>query len=330
MRDKKGKNDKGKLDEPGKKNNMKTNGVAENVSYMEWNHSTNLSVLKGQPLEFHHDHSHNKGVDAYLSLLLTPKEPRNTTTTPSHLAAALNFRASHVTTTFRTHHHLQETSQPSKLLPSHTTPPSPHNRATTSNHRRISPSTIATSTEPSFFPSPRTAALNPTPQPSINTAVEAPSPFQFHRTTNHTSPSPPLPPLLPLSPSSTNLWYTTAPAAFSFSSFPIAPSSSVNEEAVPPPEPQLGASSAQNRFASVSPDRLSLSKQTSLLSPLVPIIIGGILLSSIASFVSFRMTRNGKILTKGSTSTAAGSIARNLSQPLLHSCFWKVSKKNSS
>ncbi|MED6109493.1 hypothetical protein PIB30_034088 [Stylosanthes scabra] len=66
MRDKKGKNDKGKLDEPGKKNSMKTNGVAENVSYMEWNHSTNLSVLKGQPLEFHHDHSHNKGVDAYL------------------------------------------------------------------------------------------------------------------------------------------------------------------------------------------------------------------------------------------------------------------------
>ncbi|MED6194373.1 hypothetical protein PIB30_027883 [Stylosanthes scabra] len=62
----KGKKDKGKLDEPGKKNNMKTNGVPENVSYMERNHSTNLSVLKGQPLEFHHDHSHNKGVDAYL------------------------------------------------------------------------------------------------------------------------------------------------------------------------------------------------------------------------------------------------------------------------
>ncbi|MED6153518.1 hypothetical protein PIB30_102758 [Stylosanthes scabra] len=66
MWDKKGKKDKGKLDEPGKKNNMKTNGMAENVSYMEWNHSTNLSILKGQPLEFHHDHSHNKGVDAYL------------------------------------------------------------------------------------------------------------------------------------------------------------------------------------------------------------------------------------------------------------------------
>ncbi|MED6177054.1 hypothetical protein PIB30_094094 [Stylosanthes scabra] len=66
MRDKKGKKDKGKLDEPGKKNSMKTNGVAENVSYMEWNHSTNLSVLKGEPLEFRHDHSHNKGVDAYL------------------------------------------------------------------------------------------------------------------------------------------------------------------------------------------------------------------------------------------------------------------------
>ncbi|MED6152205.1 hypothetical protein PIB30_089636 [Stylosanthes scabra] len=66
MRDKKGKKDKGKLDEPGKKKSMKTNGVAENVSYMEWNHSTNLSELKGQSLKFHHDHAHNKGVYAYL------------------------------------------------------------------------------------------------------------------------------------------------------------------------------------------------------------------------------------------------------------------------
>ncbi|MED6114243.1 hypothetical protein PIB30_078517 [Stylosanthes scabra] len=66
MWDKKGKKDEGKLDEPGKKNSMKTNGVAENVSYMEWNHSTKLSVLKEHPLEFHHDHSYNKGVDAHL------------------------------------------------------------------------------------------------------------------------------------------------------------------------------------------------------------------------------------------------------------------------
>ncbi|MED6177056.1 hypothetical protein PIB30_094118, partial [Stylosanthes scabra] len=66
MRDKKGKKDKGKLDEPGKKKSVKTNGVAENVSYMEWNLSTNLSELKGQPLEFYHDHSYKKGVYAYL------------------------------------------------------------------------------------------------------------------------------------------------------------------------------------------------------------------------------------------------------------------------
>ncbi|MED6223046.1 hypothetical protein PIB30_070210 [Stylosanthes scabra] len=35
------------------------------------------------------------------------------------------------------------------------------------------------------------------------------------------------------------------------------------------------------------------------------------------------MTRNGKTLTKGSASTTAGSTARNLSQPLLRSCFRK-------
>ncbi|MED6141699.1 hypothetical protein PIB30_106109 [Stylosanthes scabra] len=66
MRDKKGKKDKGKLDEPGKKKSVKASGVKKNVSHMEWNHSTNLSELKGQPLEFHHDHSHNKGVNSYL------------------------------------------------------------------------------------------------------------------------------------------------------------------------------------------------------------------------------------------------------------------------
>ncbi|MED6196228.1 hypothetical protein PIB30_045488 [Stylosanthes scabra] len=43
-----------------------------------------------------------------------------------------------------------------------------------------------------------------------------------------------------------------------------------------------------------------------------------------------RMTRNGKTPTKGSASTAAGSTAGNLGQPLLHSCFRKVSEKNSS
>ncbi|MED6115937.1 hypothetical protein PIB30_095478 [Stylosanthes scabra] len=42
MRDKKGKKDKGKLDEPGKKKSVKASGVKTNVSRMEWNHSTNL------------------------------------------------------------------------------------------------------------------------------------------------------------------------------------------------------------------------------------------------------------------------------------------------
>ncbi|MED6166276.1 hypothetical protein PIB30_107640, partial [Stylosanthes scabra] len=66
MRGKKEKKDKGKLDEPGKKKSVKANGVKTNVSHMDWNHSINLSELKGQPLKFHEDHSHNKGVDAYL------------------------------------------------------------------------------------------------------------------------------------------------------------------------------------------------------------------------------------------------------------------------
>ncbi|MED6166367.1 hypothetical protein PIB30_108550, partial [Stylosanthes scabra] len=66
MRDKKERKDKGKLDETGKKKSVKASGVKTNVSHMDWNHSTNLSELKGQPLKFHEDHSHNKGVDAYL------------------------------------------------------------------------------------------------------------------------------------------------------------------------------------------------------------------------------------------------------------------------
>ncbi|MED6199970.1 hypothetical protein PIB30_080838 [Stylosanthes scabra] len=52
--------------------------------------------------------------------------------------------------------------------------------------------------------------------------------------------------------------------------------------------------------------------------------------SSAHSFVSPRMTHNGKTSTKGSAPTAASSTAGNLSQLLLRSCFRKVSKKNSS
>ncbi|MED6127922.1 hypothetical protein PIB30_092661 [Stylosanthes scabra] len=54
------------------------------------------------------------------------------------------------------------------------------------------------------------------------------------------------------------------------------------------------------------------------------------MLDSLLAFVFMRMTRNGKTSTKGSISTVAGSTAGNLSQLLLRSCFWTVSKKNSS
>ncbi|MED6213459.1 hypothetical protein PIB30_093590 [Stylosanthes scabra] len=64
--DGKEKKDKRKLDEPGKKKSVKASGVKTKLSHMEWNHSSNLSELKGQPFKFHDDHSHNKGVDAYL------------------------------------------------------------------------------------------------------------------------------------------------------------------------------------------------------------------------------------------------------------------------
>ncbi|MED6177053.1 hypothetical protein PIB30_094093, partial [Stylosanthes scabra] len=47
------------------------------------------------------------------------------------------------------------------------------------------------------------------------------------------------------------------------------------------------------------------------------------MLDSLLAFVFTRMTRNGKTPTKGSVSTAAGSTARNLSQPLLRSCYRK-------
>ncbi|MED6154560.1 hypothetical protein PIB30_113730, partial [Stylosanthes scabra] len=42
------------------------------------------------------------------------------------------------------------------------------------------------------------------------------------------------------------------------------------------------------------------------------------------------MTRNGKTSTKGSAPIAAGSTAGNFSKLLLHSCFQKVSRTNSS
>ncbi|MED6114404.1 hypothetical protein PIB30_079918 [Stylosanthes scabra] len=73
-----------------------------------------------------------------------------------------------------------------------------HHRRQPPRHRLLSPSpsSSATITEPPQSHSgevisvAHTTALNHTPQPSINAAVKAPSPFQFHRTTNHTSPSP--------------------------------------------------------------------------------------------------------------------------------------------
>ncbi|MED6194372.1 hypothetical protein PIB30_027882 [Stylosanthes scabra] len=47
-------------------------------------------------------------------------------------------------------------------------------------------------------------------------------------------------------------------------------------------------------------------------------------ISAASSILS--MTRNGKTPIKGSASTAAGSTIRNLSQPLLRSCFRKVDR----
>ncbi|MED6133766.1 hypothetical protein PIB30_031207 [Stylosanthes scabra] len=70
MRDKKGKKDKGKLIEPGKKKCVETNGMAENVSYMEWNHLT--KNFKRQPLGIHDDHSHNKGARWETSTMVKP------------------------------------------------------------------------------------------------------------------------------------------------------------------------------------------------------------------------------------------------------------------
>ncbi|MED6151819.1 hypothetical protein PIB30_086029 [Stylosanthes scabra] len=81
----------------------------------------------------------------------------------------------------------------------------------------------------------------------------------------------------------------------------------------------IRTSSAQNHFDSVSLGELSVSLSTlSSTPPPIPIITGGILLSSIGGFFSFRMSRIGKTSTKGSASTAAGSTAGNLSQLLLH------------
>ncbi|MED6164982.1 hypothetical protein PIB30_095372, partial [Stylosanthes scabra] len=125
---KRGRNSPWIQDKKGKKKNMKTNGVAENVSYMEWNHSTNLSVLKGQPLEFHHDHSHNKGVDAYL-VKDTSKWNHRTpiiTTSPNHLGEAthshhhssLSTSSSNIGSTAE-HHHYSEPPRRCPQLQSH-------------------------------------------------------------------------------------------------------------------------------------------------------------------------------------------------------------------
>ncbi|MED6176209.1 hypothetical protein PIB30_085885 [Stylosanthes scabra] len=133
MRDKKGMKDKRKLDEPGKKKSVKASGVKTNVSRMEWNHSTNLSELKGQPLKFHDDHSHNKGVDAYLppSNLRRPlsffrNHPSTIATAEPTITASPNLSSS---STFghpnrRTHH--SEPPRRRLLLPLSLTPPPNH------------------------------------------------------------------------------------------------------------------------------------------------------------------------------------------------------------
>ncbi|MED6224026.1 hypothetical protein PIB30_079787 [Stylosanthes scabra] len=215
MRDKKGKKDKGKLDESGKKKSMKTNGVAENVSYMEWNHSTNLSELKGQPLEFHHDHSYNKGLDAYLPpsssslpyLLPTLTEPL----TPPPFSSVILISA--ITTTIA---HLWCAA--TLLLPSSIVPTAVSILSITSvlhcdavstvHHHSVGQAIIAVAPSPSLSPK----SANP------NFCL---SRFQFDRTTNHTPPSLPLPlskpPLLLLflQPESTPFMQNSSPVKLS-------------------------------------------------------------------------------------------------------------------
>ncbi|MED6223268.1 hypothetical protein PIB30_072370 [Stylosanthes scabra] len=125
MRDKKEKKDKGKLDEPGKKKSVKASGVKTNLSHMEWNHSTNLSELKGQPLKFHDDHSHNKGVDAYLTSIATIAAPLSISLQPPpNSPSSISPNSSSSTTIHNRailHHHLRspKSSKPESSPTSH-------------------------------------------------------------------------------------------------------------------------------------------------------------------------------------------------------------------
>ncbi|MED6153050.1 hypothetical protein PIB30_097845 [Stylosanthes scabra] len=91
----------------------------------------------------------------------------------------------------------------------------------------------------------------------------------------------------------------------------------------------IRTSSAQNHFDSVSLGELSVSLSTlSSTPPPIPIITGGILLSSIAGFFSFRMVRKGKALVKATTSVPTGSTTGNPGSPLNDTYFDTVCQNN--
>ncbi|MED6165180.1 hypothetical protein PIB30_097163 [Stylosanthes scabra] len=175
----------------GKKKNMKTNGVAENVSYMEWNHSTNLSVLKGQPLEFHHDHSHNKGADAYLVKDTSKWKSCKYGLFDSYIAssssnkttAALNHPTPPKHTTSQSiiaiHHNHHKTV--SSLLHLRPPPPSPNHHPNSSNPPRHRASAFRSHHRRRAKPS----SIISTKQPPYSLSFFGASAIQHHRTTNH-------------------------------------------------------------------------------------------------------------------------------------------------
>ncbi|MED6200309.1 hypothetical protein PIB30_083791 [Stylosanthes scabra] len=148
MRDKKGKNDKGKLDESGKKNNMKTNGVAENPP---------PSTTFGK----HHHHR------SFFSPLTQHHRTSN----------IITIRTAEPTTTFGTHHshhshhhpNLPPTRNHHPTLLKHTTAPSTNtirnpNATITETNTNQDPS----SSQPPFFSLSlfsQTEPLQPNPTP---------------------------------------------------------------------------------------------------------------------------------------------------------------------
>ncbi|MED6165698.1 hypothetical protein PIB30_102109, partial [Stylosanthes scabra] len=237
--------------------------------------------------------------------------PFSTTITEAATFFFLSHSPSSIETTFGASPTTAEPTQPSLFLPLNTTfrkPPSPnhnhHHHQPHHHHRLLSLSSRAT---PLLSLTTTAESTSQHHQAFLNRRIYRPSLTHHHETTT-----------LPLSK-------TTEPLTF-HSHPPCSSSSPLSFSSVKLVifiiRSQLGTSFAQNHLASVSPGELSVSLSTVFSTPPpIPIITGGILLSSIAGFFSFRMTRNAKTPTKGYASTVAGSTAGNLSQLLLCSCF---------